>query len=201
MKMTLIACAVAGLVVLTGCESATDSKSDNGGGAITSTVYSISGSATSNLEAKVAVPVPTGLPEGVTAQTATLTYAVDQVYLDSTPGNPGWGNNGTWVANFSANPAQAKTWLVEESSSTLGANEAISLAFWMNHGHVYLKQLDVDYSDGSSQTLTFTATAGKPIHSVYTPASGTSTTEELTFPWTYFDEGLGAVTEVTTVDF
>lgn len=189
---------------LAGCTAATDpaTSSDN----VTSTVLQISGAATSgaNLEASVALSVPTTLPAGVTVGAPTLTYAVDTTYLGAANGTSGWYmNDGTWVANFTTVPSAGNTWVEETAAAAIGSTTAVAVKNWLNAGKLYLKSVVVPFSDGSSQTITF-QTGDHWVHSVYTPATGSPVTEDVDLAWSYYATGASSDTnsgEVVAVSF
>jgi hypothetical protein len=209
MRISCLALVVPALFAVVACSSPTSSSNKNDSTtttttttSTTSTVYQITGTASANKEAQIEFALPTALPSGVTVTGAKLTYAVDSTYVASSAGHPGWGagSSGTWVANFASDPSTAGSWLSDTCSATINA-AGVAVAFWMNSGHVYLKELDLTMSDSSTQKVTF-STATNPEHSVYTPVSGSASTEDLAFSWTYFDSSFTSLTtDVTTVSF
>jgi len=206
MKTFLVSYAVLMAACLfVGCSSPTSSSGSSGSSGststTTSTVYSVTGTASSNVNVKFAFSKATAAPSSATVAGAKLIFAADNTYVSSTPGNPGWFADSAWVVNFATTPSASSTWVTETATATLGATTDVDLSFWMNSGHLYFKELDLTYSDSSTEKLTFTTATSNPVHSVYTPVSGSSTTTDEAFSWTYVSTLTGESDGVTTVSF
>jgi hypothetical protein len=175
MKTMKWLCAILAVAALAACSSPT-----GGGGNSTTTVYSLAQSTGSSWPTlKVAVePL-----SGKTISHLTVVYAGDASLLAA-----GWGGEWEYDAstNYSGNltlASTAKSWTTsaDVSSSTFttaassgvtfpGATSYVAFNTWYSSSStctLWIKQVNVTYSDSSTETITFKNTS-TPVHSVAT---------------------------------
>jgi hypothetical protein len=170
------------LAALSGCSSATDNATSTPAAA-SSTVYALTqtpGTLWPNLK------VGLNVAAGKTISHLTYTYAVDGNMLLSAAGfGYNLEYNSLWSANQTA-PAKPNTWTTTADLATLtwgssstafagAAGQGADLNAWYSGSAactLYVKQIDVTYSDASTETITFTKTTATPVHVVAT--SGTT---------------------------
>lgn len=187
MKPILTFLALAGLVALGSCASPSDASTTSSPATVSTKAYALTQQTAGNWPTvKVAIqPL-----SGKTISGATFTYAADANTLA----------NGLWTQfefdaakNYSdslGKPATAKTWTTTANVASAGytgagisyAAASSYVAFDFGYSStvectVWIKQVNLTYSDGTTEVLTFT-TGTTALHSVATPSAGAATTTD-----------------------
>lgn len=197
MKAIFRAFATIAALFLVGCASpvtltnVTKTSSSTGS---TSTVYAITQPADTSAWPTVEIGIKP--LSGLTITKATVVFALDAGFLAAMSGtNLGAWNydNSSWTIisadsgsyfTSAAMPPAANTWATSpdvanttySSTAFPGTTAAVLFDLWTTKpaaSTLYVKQINLTYSDSSTETLTFTDTTGTNVHSV----AGSSTTD------------------------
>lgn len=203
------------LGTLVGCSSPTGSSSSSGSSGSTTTTSTVYELAQNPSTAWPTVKFAVEPLSGKTITGATVLYAVDANALS-------YGFWAQWEFDSSSNyysfsslATVAKTWTtspnVTSDSAFSSATSYVAFDFGYNTGAVstvWVKQVNLTYSDSSTETLTFTTTSASPVHSVAVSGS-TSTPTDVTFSSRFWisdyasstNLASGLTSTVTTVSF
>ena len=194
-------------LILIGCTQPTSDTSSSS--APTSTVLQLQASG-SWPTIKLGVNALTGK----TIKDATVNFAIDSALLNASPWMEWiWDSTG-YTATHVTLPTAAKTWTTSQlsvvNSATISATSSVGIGYGFNTTSTttcYVKEIDISYTDGTKEVLTFPDTSASTIKSVVTTSGSTTTTSPTLSSriWTYNSGTSAALTgtafQDTTVSF